>query len=50
MHHAMVWAAWYLLLLAVPFCIIGSIIREALAHRRSGRRADGLKLTGPPRL
>ncbi len=49
MHHAMVWAAWYLLLLAVPFCIIGSIIREALADRRSERRAAALKLHAPPR-
>ncbi|HJT22428.1 MAG TPA: hypothetical protein VJ746_18290 [Nitrospira sp.] len=49
MHHAMVWAAWYLLLLAVPFCIIGSIIREALADRRSGRHADRLKIAAPPR-
>ena len=34
MHDAILWAGWYLLLLAVPFCIIGSLVRERLAHRR----------------
>jgi len=32
MHDTTLWAAWYLLLLAVPFCIIGSLIREKLAR------------------
>lgn len=37
MHDATLWAAWYLLLLAVPFCIVWSLVREKMAHRRSGR-------------
>lgn len=38
MHDASLWAAWYLLLLAVPLCIVGSYLRDRLAHRRTGRR------------
>ncbi|HEY6084245.1 MAG TPA: hypothetical protein VIU63_02550 [Nitrospira sp.] len=43
MHDTTLWAAWYLLLLAVPFCIIGSLIREQWANRRAVRRADALR-------
>ncbi len=38
MHDTTLWAAWYLLLLAVPFCIIWSLIRDRLTHRRSSRQ------------
>ena len=40
MHDMTLWAAWYLWLLAVPFCIIGSLIRERMAHRRAGRHRN----------
>ncbi|HEU4685518.1 MAG TPA: hypothetical protein VFS39_13515 [Nitrospira sp.] len=39
MHNAMIWVAWYLLLLAVPFFIIASVVREGLARRRAVRRS-----------
>jgi hypothetical protein len=38
MHDVTLWAAWYLLLLAIPALLIGSFIREKVAHRRSVRR------------
>ena len=38
MHDTTLWAAWYLLLLAIPAMLIGSIIRERVAHRRINRR------------
>jgi len=37
MHDVTLWAAWYLLLLAIPALLIGSLIRERVAHRRSRR-------------
>lgn len=37
MHDGTLWAAWYLMLLAIPFFIIGSLIREKLADRRAVR-------------
>jgi hypothetical protein len=38
MHDVTLWAAWYLLLLAIPALLIGSFIREKVAHRRYLRR------------
>lgn len=38
MQDPMLWTSWYLLFLAFPFFIIGSIIREQLARRRTNRR------------
>jgi hypothetical protein len=38
MHDTTLWAAWYLLLLAIPALLIGSLIRERVAHRRSSKR------------
>jgi len=38
MHDTTLWATWYLLLLIIPAMLIGSIIRERVAHRRISRR------------
>ena len=38
MHDATLWAGGYFVLLAVPVVLIGSVIREKLAHRRSLRQ------------
>jgi len=38
MHDVTLWAAWYFLLLAIPALLIGSLIRDRVAHRRMSRR------------
>lgn len=38
MHDATIWAAWYLLLLAIPALLIGSFIRDKTSRHHADRR------------